>query len=275
MSGLHCIPIRDVDFCNIVVLSVKLGFQELFSTLKSQLPSIYSFQVQILSGNVSQPKELKRVWSSGGDNDRSKEYQNSTNFKDCQGFCYLSTLSELPKLGSQVYSLFLLLTFENDQISSSAGQYTFLLTYITWIDLISIFLVFCLICYLNLRLMSNIYYTIFSQMNLFTHTLERYSNTMLSPQDQHPISIDDLLFKEANELSDFFLEYFEVFRRNKDNNSFDMTDSIEKITSQLKKTMVYRRKFDEKIDETIRTLCEKGDFSHKVRMVSSIFSSNL
>ena len=234
--------------------------ETLISTLQTHLPSIYSFQMQVLSGSLDELDKLKPLWSFGKEQPKSSTYANDTNFKDCTQNCFVSRLVKLPDFGDTEYSLFWVISFETEQTSSSAGQYQFLLTYITWIDLISIFLVFCLICYLNLRLMSNIYYTIFSQMNLFTHTLERYSNTMFSPQDQHAISVDNLLFREANELSDFFLEYFSVFRGNKDNNCFDMTDSIEKVTSQLKQTMVYRRKFDENVDRVVRNLCMDGDF---------------
>lgn len=229
--------------------------------MQTHLPSMYSFQLQVLSGSLDTPDKLQKVWSLGKEQPQSANYANGTNFKDCTQNCYISKLIPLQAIGDTNYALFWLISFESEQTGSSAGQYQFLLTYITWIDLISIFLVFCLICYLNLRLMSNIYYTIFSQMNLFTHTLERYSNTMFAPQDRHTISVDNLLFREANELSDFFLEYFAMFRDNKDDNCFDMTDAIEKVTSQLKQTMVYRRKFDENVDRVVRGLCSEGDFS--------------
>ena len=73
-------------------------------------------------------------------------------------------------------------------------------------------------------MIDQVYYTMFSQINLFTHKLQRYSSDMLKPSALTKISIDDLLFVESNEISDFFIDFFELFDKNRDNNSFDMTD---------------------------------------------------
>ena len=81
---------------------------------------------------------------------------------------------------------------------------------------------------------------------------------MLKPSALTKISIDDLLFVESNEISDFFIDFFELFERNRENNSFDMTDQIELITSQLKKTNQYRKKFDESVVDIVAKLFSRN-----------------
>ena len=146
-----------------------------------------------------------------------------------------------------IISLSILLTYSSGKNSRSGLFSYFLFSYVAYVDLLLHLVVFIAACVINIRLIHKSYYMTFNQINLFSHKLQSYTKCMLKPLEITPFSIDDLLFPETSEISDFFLEFFEMFEKNsaKGNNSFDMTDSVEKITSQLKKTRVFRKRFDE------------------------------
>ena len=209
------------------------------------------------------------VWTQGSPHIKNEEInpKNESNFKNCEKTCrYISTNKvSLDWLSSQVtksansFSLgYLSLVFEFKSNQITGSQLEWISLYYIYIDLLAIVILFVIIFYLNIKLMGRVYYVIFSQINLFTHKLRRYSKNMLKPAELSPISIDDLLFVEANEISDFFIVFFELFHQNRENNSFDMTDSIEKITSQLKKTRKFRKKFNETIADGFIKIYDKA-----------------
>ena len=116
-----------------------------------------------------------------------------------------------------------------------------------------------------------IYYIIFAQINLFTLKLRWFSSKMFKREDIREITIDDLLFESSSELSDLFLAFFEEYAKNRENNSYDMTDSIESITSQLKKPLVFRKRFNENFVDSI----EKAFKMHKTSIMSNEYIKNL
>ena len=152
--------------------------------------------------------------------------------------------------------LYTAMTMNQNEKESSNNIYVFVVTYSAYLDLLLLIIVFSLVSFINTSLTSRAYYLIFSQINLFTHKLQDYTDHMLKPAELSPFSIDDLLFPERSEISDFFLEFFEIFHQNsmKSANAFDMTDSVERITSQLKKTRKFRKRFDETVGDYLRKL---------------------
>ncbi len=196
-------------------------------------------------------KDASTYWHSGSPeiDHSSVAFKNSSKFTDCNPVCSLDhafplSLEWLAKgLGFNVVCLLRL----NGSSAFLSRELGWLERNSVYLDMVLVFLLCFMIFWINISMMSKVYYVVFSQINLFTHKLQRYSKNMLKPSELSPISIDDLLFVEANEISDFFIEFFEMFHKNRENNSFDMTDSIEKITSQLKKTRTFRRKFNENI----------------------------
>lgn len=150
-------------------------------------------------------------------------------------------------------------TLLKESIADISDVYSFVLTYLNYLDMFAMLVVAVTVMIINTRLTSRAYYVIFSQINLFTHKLDQYTGSMLKPSELPNFSIDDLLFPEASEISDFFIEFFEIFQQNsaEKNNSFDMTDSVEKITSQLKKTRMFRKKFDENVGEILMRMTHR------------------
>lgn len=105
--------------------------------------------------------------------------------------------------------LYMALEITGAESNSTNAIYVFIVTYSAYLDLLLLMVVFGSVAVLNARLSSRAYYQIFSQINLFTHKLQHYTDYMLKPQELSPFSLDDLLFPESSELSDFFIEFFE------------------------------------------------------------------
>lgn len=205
------------------------------------------------------------LWSQKDKDSITRSFNNFSNLDDCQ----FEATCEM-KMVTQVYDfpwknrnrptqpIFFFMHSEiTKPVSTDVSNiYSFIVTNSTYLDFLAFIIVAVIVWGINLKLVSKAYYMIFSQVNLFNHKLEQYTESMLKPSELPKFSIDDLLFPEASEISDFFIEFFEMFNKNSidKNNSFDMTDSVEKITSQLKKTRVFRKKFDETVADSIYKL---------------------
>lgn len=211
------------------------------------------------------------LWHTQKSVPQGYKYENRSNFDQCSETvpCYQTllvstmnaTVKDKPSSMATVHQLtyFVEVILRKDSPADVSNVYSFLLTYSNYLDMFAMIVVVGIVFFINTRLTSRAYYVIFSQINLFTHKLDHYTGSMLKPSELPKFSIDDLLFPEASEISDFFIEFFEQFQTNsaEKNNSFDMTDSVEKITSQLKKTIKFRKKFDENVGEILMRMTLK------------------
>lgn len=245
---------------------MELDFSSVFEIIQSRV-SWVEYKIALLITKNKSESEQQELWSLGSSLFESDKYENSTNFQDCKEICYLNKLYSLnlteynllnPGSQSADFSLFQSVTMRSEGNNILNPSLRWVITYFKYFDVMLIILAFCILWYVNMAMMSKLYYILFSQINLFTHKLNQYSKSMLKPNELTPLTIDDLLFIESNEISDFFLEFFDMFKKNRDNNFFDMTDSIERITSQLKTKMVFRKKFDEIIDENVGKIFQKN-----------------
>lgn len=119
-----------------------------------------------------------------------------------------------------------------------------------YIDMLGFSCTCLLVCFAIVSQFNQIYYIIFSQLNLFTYLLNNFSNEML--KDSQKMSSDDfksdmMIFREDHEFKDFIEIFFEFFRKNREYNYLNLEKEFSQGARDVINEKLFIRKFNENI----------------------------
>lgn len=138
-----------------------------------------------------------------------------------------------------------------------------ILNFVSLSDLFIVLPIFAFISFQLILMFREIYYILFSQMNLFTYKLKRFNQNMLKEQTNNKFrsfNIEELIFTEDNEIKLFFKKFFNKFNENKKDNFFDVKNKlINDNTDGIFGNKEYKLRFNENVISPIeKSLMVRG-----------------